>query len=227
MSPPDLTPLPRGRHKLPRRKVVESQRARIVRAMFDCVAEQGYTATTVADVVARARVSRNAFFDLFGNKQNCYLEACDEANRELLAAMYEQNSASTWVEALRRGMDVYLRWWVDWPGYAYGYLVELPTAGRPALDQRDRVHAEWCAMFEALAARARHEQPELPDLPPLALRMLVSSVTELVGAEVRAGRLDQLDELADDLLFHVVRTLGDDKTARRAVTGSKRRRRVA
>ena len=195
--------------------------------MFECVAEQGYTATTVADVVAQARVSRNAFFDLFGNKQNCYLEACDEANRELLSEMYEQNSAPTWVEATRRGMEVYLRWWVDRPGYAYGYLVELPTAGRPALDQRDRVLADWCAMFEALAARARYEQPELPDLPPLALRMLTAAVTELVGAEVRAGRLDRLMDLEDDLLFHVVRTLGDDKTARRAVTASKRRRRAA
>jgi AcrR family transcriptional regulator len=217
MEYPELTPLPRGRHKLPRSEVRESQRARLARAMLECVAEQGYSETTIADVVARARVSRNAFFELFGDKQACYLAACDEANEQLLGEMYAQAGETRWVDALRKGVPVYLRWWQERPGYAWGYLVELPSAGRVALDQRDRAHAAWQAMFDALAARAREEQPSLPPLEPLATRMLVSSVTELVGEEVRAGRLDRLHEQADSLLFQVVKALADDATARRAL----------
>ena len=54
-------PLPRGRHKLGAEAVRASQRERLIRAMLETVAERGYEATTVPEVVARARVSRNAF----------------------------------------------------------------------------------------------------------------------------------------------------------------------
>ncbi|MEA2479558.1 MAG: hypothetical protein QOJ07_1480 [Thermoleophilaceae bacterium] len=185
--------------------------------MLECVAEKGYTATTAADVVARAQVSRNAFFELFGDKQGCYLRACDQANVQLLGELYPMAEEKSWLDAVRKGVGVYLRWWCDRPGYAFGYLVELPTAGRAALDQRDRAHSAWVAMFDALAARAREEQPRLPDVPPLATRLLVNSVTELVAEEVRAGRLDRLGELEDDVVFHVVKSLADDATARRAL----------
>jgi AcrR family transcriptional regulator len=222
MDSTELTPLPRGRHKLRRSEVRDSQRARLIRAMLECVAEKGYTATTAADVVARAQVSRNAFFELFGDKQACYLKACDEANVQLLGQMYEASQESAWLDAVRSGMAAYLRWWRERPGYASGYLVELPSAGRAAMEQRDRVQAEWVAMFEALAARAREEQPKLPELAPLTARMLVASVTELVGEEVRAGRLDRIEELEDALVFQVVKALADDATARRALRRGRR-----
>ena len=73
-------------------------------------------------------------------------------------------------------------------------------------------------MFAALGARAREEQPELPPLSPLATRMIVAGVTEIVADEVRGGRLAGLDALADDLLYLVLRLLADDATAEGAVS---------
>ena len=46
-------PLPRGRHKLEPEEVRESQRRRISRAMLEVVAEHGYEATTVSQVVPK------------------------------------------------------------------------------------------------------------------------------------------------------------------------------
>jgi hypothetical protein len=37
--------------------------------------------------------------------------------------------------------------------------------------------------------------------------MLVAGLTEIVGREVRAGRLDALERLEDDLLAQIVRAL--------------------
>src|SRR5215218_10272373 len=50
--------LPRGPHQLAREVVAASQRGRMIEAMAEAVAEKGYPATTVADVVSRAGVSR-------------------------------------------------------------------------------------------------------------------------------------------------------------------------
>ncbi len=212
-------PLPRGRHKLSREDVLGSQRRRLIAAMLEQVSLRGYADTTVGDVVSAARVSRNAFYELFDDKEDCFLAASEEIGRETLASLYAQASAPTWIEALRSGLGVYLRSWTegDRPRFARAYLVEWPAAGRRSQEQRDRAYERFAAMFEALAARARAEQPELPPLDPLAPRVVVIAMTEIVAQEVRAGRAEQLDELEPRLLFFLVKSLADDATARRAV----------
>jgi len=210
MSPnlEQLEPLPRGRHNLSRDDVRESQRARLTRAMLDCVAQQGYQATTVADVVAAARCSRNAFYELFEDKEACYIAASDETGAEMLEALVSAaEREESWLDALRSGTRSYLQWWVDNPNYAAAYLVDLPAAGRRALEQRDRVYADFAAMFEGLGTRARAEQPLLPPLPELAPRMLVMAITELIAQEVRNGRVAKLPELEDMLVRFVVKAL--------------------
>jgi AcrR family transcriptional regulator len=175
--------------------------------MLDQVAERGYPATTVGDVVAAARCSRNAFYELFEDKEACYIAAADEAGAEMLDALVSGAAEQdTWLDALRSGTHRYLRWWIDNPRYAAAYLIDLPTAGRRALEQRDRAYATFAAMFAGLAARARAEQP-LPPLPPLAPRLLVMAITELIAQEVREGRVDSLMELEDELVRFIVKTL--------------------
>jgi AcrR family transcriptional regulator len=41
--------------------------------MVGAVAAKGYAATTVADVLVRARVSRSAFYEQFRDKEDCFL----------------------------------------------------------------------------------------------------------------------------------------------------------
>jgi AcrR family transcriptional regulator len=201
-------PLPRGRHKLSREDVRDSQRRRLIRAMLDCVADRGYPATTVADVVSAARCSRNAFYELFEDKEACYIAASDETGAEMLHALVSAaQREESWLDALRSGTRSYLRWWADNPNYAAAYLIHLPSAGRRALEQRDRVYADFAAMFDGLAARARAEQPLIPPLPPLAPRLLVMSITELIAQEVRNGRVAELPELEDQLVRFVVKAL--------------------
>jgi len=215
-NPAFAEPLPRGRHKLSRGFVRESQRTRLLQAIQEEISERGYAATTVADVVARARVSRNAFYQLFADKEDCFLASCDESSTEVLEALYAQIGEETWTVALRNGLRIYLHWWQDSPEFAVAYMVDLQTAGRRALEQRDRAHERFAAMFDALAERARVEQPKLPPLPELATRLLVSGITELVGQEVRAGRLKNLEALEDELMYLIVKALADERTAQRA-----------
>src|SRR5690348_1387422 len=97
--------LPRGRHKLSREDVRDSQRKRLVVAMLDLVAERGYEATSVSDVVAAARVSRQAFYDLFADKAGCYLEACDEASTQMLAGLYAVPPGERWTDGVRAATE--------------------------------------------------------------------------------------------------------------------------
>jgi AcrR family transcriptional regulator len=210
-------PLPRGRHKLSVSTVRASQRARIVRAMLESVGRDGYEATTVPDVVATARVSRNAFYEFFADKADCFIAACDEAAQELLAELVDLVSEPDWVQAMWRGARRYLLWWQERPTLARAYFLSLPTVGERAVAQRERQYAAFRAMFADLGRRARAEQPELAPLSELVPRVLVLVITELVAEEVRAARTDRLTQLADDVALLAIRLLADEATAQRAV----------
>jgi AcrR family transcriptional regulator len=201
-------PLPRGRHKLPPHVVRASQRERLLQAMLDSVAERGYEATTVPQVVAAARVSRNAFYELFTDKLDCFLALCDEAATEMLDPLLAQGTRTDWIDALRSGTALYLRWWAERPAFSRAYFLELPSAGPRAIEQRDGAYARFREMFEALGAWARVQQPDLPPLDPVVPRLLVVATTELVAEEVRAGRVDRLEELTDQLVGVMVKLLG-------------------
>ena len=210
-------PLPRGRHNLAVEEVRASQRERLLRAMVESVADVGYERTTVPAVVAAARVSRNAFYELFDDKADCFLAACDESGQELLTDMMALASIPDWIEALRRGLVLYLHRWQERPAFTTAYFLGLPLVGVRGFEQRERTYALYRAMFIDLAGRARAEQPNLPPLSRLAPRVLVLAITELVSEEVRAGRIDRLTELQEELTALIVRLLADEATARRVV----------
>jgi AcrR family transcriptional regulator len=212
-------PLPRGRHKLSAAAVRESQRERIVRAMLECVGRDGYEATTVPLVVATARVSRNAFYELFEDKADCFIAACDEIAEQLLRELVKLVDEPDWIQATREGARRYLRWWQQRPTFAHAYLVALPAVGDRAARQRERQYEVFRAMFADLGRRARAEQPELGQLGELVPRMLVLSITELVAEEVRAGRAASLPDLTDEVALFAIRLLADDATAELARRG--------
>ena len=206
-------PLPRGRHKLDLAEVRASQRARIARAMIEVVAEQGFEATTVSQVVAQARVARNAFYEFFADKSDCFLTVTDELGRELLAEMVELSFDEGWTEAVRQGTELYLSWWREHEALARAYFLGIGELGARGLAQRQAAYARFEAMFTELARLARLEQPGLPPLSPIVPRALVFAITDIVAEEIRGGHAERLPELQPEIFRLTVRLLADDATA--------------
>ncbi len=204
-----LEPLPRGRHKLSPETVRESQRRRLLRAMLESVGEHGYEATSVPQVVALAKVSRNAFYELFDDKLDCFLRLCRELAQQLLEEVFAPRGFSGWREAVRDGAQRYLSHWQSRPLFARAYLIELPTAGTPALEQRAQAYELFSRQFEIVARWARRQEPDLAPLHPRATRFLVWSITELVSAEVAADRGDSLMTLEDEIVWLTERLLAE------------------
>src|ERR1044072_7856553 len=68
---------------LPREFVAVRKRRRIMDAMAELTAEQGYEATKIAGVVRRAGVARKALYDNFEGKEEFFLAAFDSAIEEM------------------------------------------------------------------------------------------------------------------------------------------------
>jgi len=100
--------LPRHPHGLSREDVARSQRGRILRAVAESVAANGYSATSVADVIARAGVSRSTFYELYDGKESAFLDAysgIEIVHRHLLESFREGETPVEMVRAAVRAIS--------------------------------------------------------------------------------------------------------------------------
>jgi AcrR family transcriptional regulator len=189
-------PLPRGPHGLPRDVVVRSQRARLLGALVEAVADKGYAATTVADIIGRAGVSRTTFYQQFKDKEDCFLVAyrnsAEAQLRRVLAAVEGQRDP--WGK-LRENLRAYLADLVAHPAFARAFLLEVAAAGPRALAIRDGFQLRYVELLGRLHGHFRERVAGLPALPVEVLRAAVAAVDDLVVRWVREGRITSEAEL--------------------------------
>src|SRR6201999_3031214 len=68
-----------GSSRLSRGRVTEIQRSRMLAAALSAVEEVGYSRMTVAQVISRAKVSRKTFYDVFADREDCFLAALEQS----------------------------------------------------------------------------------------------------------------------------------------------------
>jgi AcrR family transcriptional regulator len=185
--------LPRGPHKLPRAKVVASQRGRLMRAMAEVMAEKGYVDTTVADVLKRARVSRETFYQQFTSKQDCFIAAYEQAARMVLTILEREAAAEgSALERFDRTIAVYLEALAAEPAFARLFMVEVYSAGAEVLERRAEIQRRFDElMIDRFNARGDPES--------FACRALVAAIITMVTARLAAGEIEGLRALREPL----------------------------
>lgn len=146
--------LPRGRHHLTRDEVAADQRARLMLALAEVMGEQGYAATSVADVVRRAGVSRQTFYEQFDGLLACFLATFDAAGDLLLAELagdvgdLDEPPLARFDRLLRRYLEVL----AAWSPQARVLLVECHAAGAEGIGRRAALQARIASALEELFA---------------------------------------------------------------------------
>jgi len=203
---------PRGRHGLPREVVQQYQRERLLEATMRIVAEKGYGPTTVTDLTRGAGISRTTFYELFEDKEACFLAAYDDAVDKLvrrIVVAYE--TEERWPDRARAGLRELLAALAADPAQARLAFVDVAAAG-PAAQRRYRAAVQ---RLTPLFDEGRDFAPGGRGLPANASRMAAGAVVGLIADELIADRADQLPSLLSDLLFAtLVAYLGPDAAAR-------------
>ncbi len=203
--------LPRGRHELTRKAVAASQRARLVGGIAEAVAEKGYAATTVADVVGAAAVSRRTFYEQFGDLEECFLAAYQSGMELLLdeiRVVVRAEPDAGWRDRARTSVRAYLDALAARPAAAWAFTIEAMGAGPRVLAHRALVMQRWVKQWQELQAIAHEEERGLPTIPDDHLLVLVGGIEELVRDHLRAHGAARLPELADRITAIAVATLG-------------------
>ena len=192
-----------GSTGLPRAYVVRSQRERVLEAVVRVAAAKGYEATTVGDVIEFAGVSRETFDEMFGGKEDCFLEAYEAVFDVLIAhvtAAFEAAADESWPEQIAAGLRALVELLSIEADIARMAMVEVTAAGD---DARERYRA-MLARFTPFLEKGRTYSGQGDALPADTARFAVGGATSMIFDEVRAGRGPELKRILPDLVFAVL-----------------------
>jgi AcrR family transcriptional regulator len=172
-----------------------NQKERLFAAMAATVAEKGYEATTVADLVALSGVSRSSFYSHFDDKQDCFLAAIDALTGPALERLGDDAEVVADEERARRGFLALLERIAAQPAAAKMCLVEVYAAGPEGVALLDRI----VDGLARLAATMFERIPGREGMPPEISRAIVGGVQKAVYKRLLRGEEESLGELAPRL----------------------------
>jgi AcrR family transcriptional regulator len=177
------TKLTAGPHGLEPALVERVQRERVLAATAAVVSDIGYQAATVAKILARARISKITFYDLFDNKEQCFVAAYDDAIDQAFERIERACAAESQApppQRLGAALDALLDFLAEEPDAARLCVVEVLAAGPAGRERRAATMDRLAAMMEDFLAEASPGR----DLGPIAARALVGGAEEVVYSAI-------------------------------------------
>lgn len=191
LAPP---PLPRGRHRLPPDVVKRVQRERILYATASVVTERGYEDTTVADIVAAARLSREVFYQHLSDKRDALLEASRLYFGQAMsaaAAAYFTSGDDEWPEKMWRGGSAITGILGLSPNFAHLTFVDVRAADNAVSREIDDLFLGFSLFLED----GYRYRGGLGELPRTVAEAITGAISEMAAAKVREGRTGEITSL--------------------------------
>jgi AcrR family transcriptional regulator len=177
------------------------QRTRILAALVEVVRELGVAQLTVAHIVERSGVSRRTFYEVFADREACFLAALEEAielsRRRVLAAVAEE---SGWRGQIRAGLRAVLELFDEEPGLAGLCVVDSLGAGPAVLQRRTQVVQQLVGVVH----RGRLMSPSGLRPSRVTAEGIVGGVLAVLHERITSGERKPLSRLASPLMAMIV-----------------------
>lgn len=174
---------------------VQSQRQRILEAMAKSCAEKTFAATTIADIVSYASISRGTFYKHFANKQECFYATADAFLLELqgAAAVAYTRSGDLPVDMVRDVIAAVLEALAANPEQAMLLLVEAPIVD-PEIVRRYRNFVMGALEKQLQSGGIVGKAQADPEIAFGRAKVLIADY-------VAAGQVEQLHDLRPELVY--------------------------
>lgn len=186
-----------GAHGLSRVGVQRAQRRRLLDAMAEVVAAVGYEEATVERVLIQAGVSRRTFYELFADREDCFLAAYDEAMQTAFQRVADAYLDCAHPERrIEAALAAFLTFCSENAAVARMCVVEVFGAGARARERRAVLMERFAALLEHALADLRGDS----ELDRLTARALVGGMHEVVYGPIDAGEVADLPSLAREIV---------------------------
>jgi len=181
------------RPELPREFVAGHKRRRMMNAVAELTAEQGYEATKIADIVRQAAVARKTLYDNFDGKEDLFLSAVDTTLNEMRVVVEEACERTEGrEEQIVAGLEALLAYVAEHPAAARMCMVEAISATPSSARLYD-------AGMHAFVELLRQHAPDDVDLPATIEESLVGGVAWIVQQQIRRGEAETAGDLLSEL----------------------------
>jgi AcrR family transcriptional regulator len=164
-------------------RTAEEVREALTGGLAAAIADKGYAATTIADVVMHARVSKRTFYEHFTDKEACLMALYEQGCVHLLAVVRgaaTQQGGSGWKAMVNEGVTAYLNALERMPAVTRTLLVEIQAAGPKAYRLRQQMQRRFADTLVEVVDAARAADPAIPELSQLLAIALVGGVHEMM-----------------------------------------------
>jgi AcrR family transcriptional regulator len=186
-----------GPHGIPRAVVHEVQRGRLLDALAEVIAEEGYLDTTVHKILKRAKISRRTFYEIFTDKEDCFLAAYQEAADHVIVLVQRACRLGGTPEIrIENSLRAMLEFAEREPQVARMCIVEVMAAGEKARNRR----AKTMEQLTDLVAGVLQERCDNPDEALLRARVLTGGVHEMVYDSLSRGMTVGISDLAEEVV---------------------------
>jgi AcrR family transcriptional regulator len=184
--------------------------------MLEAVGTHGYEQATVQDAITMAGVHRQAFYDSFGDKEECYLQALDAGSAWVELAMREAAAGeTTWRGQLRGALTGLLRFLDEQPAVGRALLVEVHAAGPRAIGKRTEAMTRASTMMDL----AREESDD--SAPAISAEAVVAGILAVLHARLPAEKQGEYLRLLPELMYLAVLPYFGAATASAEMQGSR------
>lgn len=177
-------------------EVEKNQRERLFAALVASVAERGYAATTVANLVELSGVSSRSFYDQFGDMQGCMRAMVQELLGAARRALEDDGEADGLQAEASRRYRTFAGLVTSQPAASKVLLSEVFAAGPEALDPVERAIVQY-----ERGLRGRLERtPSGEGAPNQIVTAVTGGILEIARRRLRLGRADELSDLGDQII---------------------------
>lgn len=173
------------------------QRERLYAAMVACCERKGYDATSVADLLDVAGVSRGTFYAQFQDKLDCFRATERELLRMAVEALKVRFEGEG--DAERRARDAFaamLDILASQPAASRLAIVESYAAGEVGVEP---IRATLNRIVD-LGRAVAEQMPERAGMPPELVRAVIGGFYQVIYNRLRTRREAELPEAAPELL---------------------------
>jgi AcrR family transcriptional regulator len=175
-------------------------RQRLLDALEQCIAENGYPRTTVADIVRRARTSRRTFYEHFDSREASFVALLTDANAEQvrqIAAAVDENGP--WRTQVRQAVEAWISTGESRSSLMVSWIRDVPSLGAGARRlQRDAME-NFIEMVQALGATDEFRAAGIGPVSRQRIIMLLGGLRELTAITLEeGGRMSDITEEAVD-----------------------------
>lgn len=175
-------------------------RQRLLDALEESIAEDGYPRTTVADIVRRARTSRRTFYEHFDSREACFVALLTDANADQVTQISAAVDAdSPWRDQVRQAIEAWISSGESRPSLMLSWIRDVPSLGDAARLLQRNVTEKFIEMVQTLVGAEQFRSAGIGPVSRQRIVMLLGGLRELTAITVEeGGRMSDITEEAVD-----------------------------